>query len=229
MADLNTEDIVTAVRGKLSDTAFDHLMIVDALNFFVNEIYNATRTRRMETNDQIFVSAGDTTADLPDDVDVWTRMTVTSPVTNIYDLKDMYYQYDDFMRAFPKWKTDIARAITAWTDFGNQMRFSAPVLAATTIDIDYCRKPIQATITQAASADTVELDSAYKEMAVLGTLARCMESNEDYAEASSERNNLAPLITTWVRNEGRGQGKTGPVVMRSNRVVGGYTSRNRDW
>lgn len=230
MADLLTLDIVNAVRGKLSDTAFDQELIIDALNFFVAEIYHNTRTRRMESSDQISAAAGDTVADFPDDIDTRINMTVTSP--SVYDLTKLYWEYGDFMRAFPKWQTDVPKALQQWTDFGNQMRFSAPVLTATTISIDYCRMPIPATLTTSTPTDTIELDSSYKELATLGALARCMESNEDYSEGQSERGNLGPLVTSWIRNEARGGGKTGPVIMRTNRRPGGYRTANqanRDW
>lgn len=230
MADLLTEDVITAVRGKLSDTAFDQGMIIDAMNFFVAELYHNTRTRRMETSDQIFVSANDTAADFPEDMDVRTSLVVSSPTSNIYDLEELYMEYGDFMKAFPKWQSDTPQYIHAWTDFGNQLRFSAPALTDTTIDIDYVRVPIPAALnTSTTPKDTIELDSLYKELATLGTLARCMESNEDYAEASSERGNLAPLVTAWIRNEGRGGGRVGPIIMRSNRTRGNKYSRNRTW
>lgn len=226
MADITTKDVITAVRAKLSDSAFDQLLIIDALNFFIADLYHNTRTRRMETNDQLFPGAGDTTADLSDDTDSIIRLTVTSP--NVYDLSDNYMEYGDFMRMFPKWQTDSAKALQQWTDFANALRFSAPLLTNTTIDIDYMRTPVLSTLTSSTPSDSIELDEGYKELATLGTLARCMESNEDYAEAESERQNLAPLVTAWTRNEGRGGIKTGPVIMRSNRRST-RTSRNRDW
>lgn len=227
MADLATSEIITAVRLKLSDTSFDQGMIIDAINFFINQIYHDTRTRRMETYDQIFVSAGDTTADLPDDIDVRLRLTVTSPMW--YDLETLYMEYGDFMKVYPKWQSDVPQPINNWTDFANAMRFATPILADSTIDIDYCRTPVPAILVAdgAAPTDTVELDELYKELVTLGALKRCMESNEDYAEASSEVNNLGPLITAWVRNEGRGGGRTGPIIMRSNRNRAGKYSRNR--
>lgn len=226
MADLTTASIVTAVRAKLSDNEFDQLLIIDALNFFISEIYHDHRTRRMETNDQLFPGVSDTSVDLPDDFDTILRLTVTSP--NVYDLTDNFMEYGDFMRRFPKWQTDSAKALQQWTDFSEQIRFSAPLLTSTTIDIDYLRKPTPVTLTSATPSDSVELDEGYKELATLGTLARCMESNEDYAEAQSERQNLAPLLTAWIVNEGRGGIKTGPTIMRSNRRST-RTSRNRDW
>ncbi len=231
MADLATKDVITAVRLKLSDTAFDQAMIIDAMNFFINELYHNTRTRRMETNDQIFVSANDTTADFPDDIDIRLGLTVTSPTTNVYDIEKLYMEYGDFMKMYPKWQTDSAYPITAWTDFGNAMRFSNPLNVDTTIDIDYLRTPVPANLVADGTTptDTIELDSLYKELATLGTLARCMESNEDYAEASSERNNLASLVTAWIRNEGRGGGRSGPIIMRSNRYRSNKYSRNRTY
>jgi hypothetical protein len=228
MADLATSEIVTAVRNKLSDDQFDQVLIIDAINFFINELYHNTRTRRMETYDQIFSSAGDTDADFPDDMQTLINLTVTAgPSSAPYDFSTKYYEYGDFMRVFPKWLTDVPADPTAWTQFGNQIRYAAPLLEDTTIDIDYLRTPVPALLTENTPTDTIELDELYKELATEGALARCMESNEDYAEASSERGNLAPLVTAWIRNEGRSGVKTGPTIMRSNRNKGYKYSRNR--
>jgi hypothetical protein len=202
-------------------------MIIDALNFFVSSIYHDTRTRRMETNDQLFPSANDTLADLPDDIDVLVSLNVVSP--NFYSFDDLYVAYADFRKRFPKWQSDTPIQPQAWTDFGNQIRFSAPLLTNVTFDIDYTRKPTPALLTEADPTDTIELSTDYKELATLGALKRCMESNEDYAEASSEMANLAPLITSWIRNEARGGIKTGPRVMRTGRIPGGYDQRHRSW
>ncbi len=225
MADLTIAEITTAVRTKLGDTAFDQGVILDAANFFVNMLYSNTRTRRMESNDELFPSQGDTTADFPDDMYIWTAMTVTNPNTYSIDRDSGFYlEYGDFMKSFPKWKTDVQKALYEWTDFGQQMRFAAPLSAATTIDIDYLRYPVPAT----SATGAVELDEFYKELACLGTFIRCMEANEDYGEAATERDNLAPLVTAWTRNEARGGGKAGPIIMRSNRKSGGY-GRHREW
>ncbi len=44
-----------------------------------------------------------------------------------------------------------------------------------------------------------------------------MEIDEDYAEGDQERSLLDPLVTTFIRNEARGGGKTKPTVIRTNR------------
>lgn len=215
MADLTTNAVVVAVRAKLADTAFDQAIILDGLNAFVSELYHNTRTRRMETSDQLFISAGDTTAELPDDIDKLIRLTLTSPT--VYDLTRNYVEYGDFMRLYPQWQTYTAQAPRIWTDFGNEIRFAAPIDLASTIDIDYIRTPVLSALVTTTPTDTVELDDSYKELAVIGTIARCMEANEDYGEAANERANLEPLVVAWVRNEGRGGLKTGPTVMRQGR------------
>lgn len=225
MADLTIAEITLAVRSKLGDLAFDQTVILDAANAFMQELYHNTRTRRMESNDQLYPAIGDTAVDLPDDMDIWLDLSVISP--NVYSINrpsGAYFEYADFKNAFPGWATNTAKQLSEWSDFGGQMRFSAPLALNTTIDIDYNRKPVPA----ASASSSIELDEEYKELAVIGTFARCMEANEDYAEAATERDNLAPLVTSWTRNEARGGGKAGPIIMRTNRRPGGY-GRGRDW
>jgi hypothetical protein len=95
------------------------------------------------------------------------------------------------------------------------MRFAAPLNANHTFAIDYLRAPNEMVNT----GDTCELFSVYRELVARGTLVRIMRTiNEDYQEADAEESKLNPLITAFVRNEGRGGGKTGPAaIVRTNR------------
>lgn len=217
------QDIVDKVRGKLGDTQFDSSLILDAANWFVNQLFFNTQTRMMESNDTLFGSAGDTVIDMPDDFQTYIDSSVISP--QIYEMKDYRLEQATFRKRFPGWQapTTIAGAISYWTDFNNQMRLSQPLLADTTIDIDYCRQPTIMT----SLTDTCEVPDLYQELVVLGSLYRCMDTNEDYPEAAQEIGNLSPLVTAFIASEARGQMRTGPVIIRSNRRRGGI--RNSPW
>ena len=216
-------DIEGWVRGKLSDDSFPTSLIDPAANWFVNSIFNDHAIRKMETNDQISGNAGDTEIDLPSDIQTMLKegLAVISP--QIYHLSDYFMEYGDFMKSFPNFASATPAALTRWTDFSNTIRPAAPLLTDTTINIDYLRLPVQ----MVNPTDECEIDDAYQEMVVLGTLARCMQTNEDYPEAAQELANLAPLITAFVAQEGRGQLKSGPTVIRSNRRGG--NTKERGW
>lgn len=210
------QNIVDRVRGKLGDTAFDQGQILDAANWFVNDLFTTNAMYIMETSDQLFPSAGDVEVDMPDDVQtaIWEGFNVVSP--QIYNMKKWFMQYGDFMQRFPNYTNNPAAQLTFWTFFGNGIRFSAPLTADTQINLDYIRLPNQMT----GLTSVCEVPDTYMEMVVLGALERCMQTNEDYPEASQEIANLAPLRTTFIANMARGQQKTGPVIVRTNRRGG---------
>lgn len=206
-------DIRGWVQGKLQDSAFEDTLIDPAANWFINELFNNTRTRMMEANDQMSGSAGDTAIDFPDDFQTLIKegLYLTSP--QVWDLGPYFMEYGDFMKRFPGYATYTPQLPYQWTDFNNQMRLAAPLSVSVTINCDYLRQPVP----MVKPADTCELPDTYQELVTLGTLARCQEVNEDYGEAQSTRENLAPLVTAFIRNEARGGIKTGPIIMRSNR------------
>lgn len=220
---MTLSDIISKTRGKLGDTSFDSGLITDAANWFVNSLFFNNATRMMESSDILYPSAADTEVDMPDDFQTLVSLNCISP--QIYELKNYHMEYQDFMKRFPAWNSTstVAAAISYWTDFSNQVRFSAPLAADTELAIDYLRLPVA----MANLTDTCEVPDQYQELVILGTLARCMDTNEDYPEASQELANLSPLITAFIANESRGQFRTGPAIMRSNRRRGGI--RRSPW
>jgi hypothetical protein len=199
------------VRGLVGDSSYDLALVDQAINWFINEIHNNSRIRYMETNDQLYVSAGDTEVDWPDDFQTRLFISLISP--QVYPLNKQYTEYETFMANYTNYRVSNHAQIGTWTDFGLGMRFAAPALTDATIDLDYLRRPTP----MIADDDTSDVPDAYEELVSKGALARLMEINEDYGEASTERQNLAPLLTTFIRNEGRGGAKVGPTVMRTNR------------
>lgn len=208
---MTLSDITTKVRRSLSDDSYDATLIMDAANYFIYSLFANTRTRLMETSSTLDGSAGDTEVALPDDINVWTSIYVTSP--QVYDIKDHYAEYGNFMLDHADFATASARAARTWTDFGNQMRFAGPLLTDTTFQIDYVRTPKPMT----AQGSKCELPDQYIELAVRGTKARVLEIDENYDYAGVESDELGPLVTTFIRNEARGGGKTGPTIMRTKR------------
>lgn len=207
----------TVVRGLLTDDQYDATLIDQALNWFVYELFNDTRTRLMESSDLVSALANSSTADYPDDLLTIIGIYVTAP--RVFQLNDAM-EYKSFMRNYADFATATAREVSAWVPYGGQMRFSAPLKTATTFQIDYLRIPTP----MENDSDDCEVPDNYSELVAKGALARIMEINEDYSEAEQERELLAPLLTTFKRNEGRGGGKTGPAsIMRTNRRRNGGT------
>lgn len=204
-------DIKASVRGLLTDDQYDEDLITEAANWFVYELFNNTRTRLMESSDTISAAINDTTADFPSDMMTWIGIYSTSP--SVAEITERHLPYKQFMQRHAGFATATAARLGDWTDFGNAMRFSAPLSVAHTFQIDYLREPTP----MEDDGDDCEVPDRYGELVSKGTLARIMEINEDYAEASQERANMEPLVTTFIRNEARGGGKTGPIIMNSRR------------
>jgi hypothetical protein len=206
-------EIKTAVRGLLQDDQFDDNLLTQAANWFQYEVFNETRSRLMETSDTVEAEAGDTSIDLPSDLMTRIAIYVTAP--QVYELSDAM-SYRQFMANYANFATAPATPLRAWTDYGNAIRPSAPLQTAVTLQIDYLREPTP----MEKDGDDCEIPRRYMEMIAYGTLARAMEINEDREEAADVRDLLAPMLTTFKRNEGRGGGKVGPAA-----VIG--TGRNR--
>lgn len=205
-------EIITSVQGLLQDNEFPQAQIIEAANWFQDKVFNDVNTRIMQVSDILSGSAGDTTIDYPDDIKVVQSLIQTVPVP--LDLKDRFIDYQQFLQSFPGWNTtQLPANINQYTNFGQSMRLSNPLLTDVTIPIDYIRNPVR----MVRLSDTCEIPDKYREMISKGTLAYCMEQNEDYGEAENEWNALAPVITAFNRREAVGQIKTGPVIMKSNR------------
>lgn len=204
-------DIKASVRGLLDDTDYDEDIITEAANWFVYELFNNTRTRLMESSDTLSALINATTLDFPSDFMTLISIYSTSPSVQKMPAA---MEYETFMKSNAGFATATAAAAGDWTMYGNAMRFAAPLLTATTFQLDYLREPTA----MEDDGDDCEVPDRYAELVSKGTLARIMERNEDYAEARQERKLLEPLVTTFIRNEGRGGGKVGPAsVMRTNR------------
>ena len=216
---MKLSEIVSSVRGRLDDQSFSSATITEAANWLQNDIFSSTRTRLMETSTTINVSAGAVVANLPDDFNTIISVYQTSPKT--FDLMPLFINHADFVQMFPDFATKTASVIQYWTDFSNQIRFSAPLSTNVVLAMDYIRQPVA----MARDTDVCEIPDQYKEIITRGTLLRVMEQNEDYAEASSERQIVNALITNFITSEGRGQVKTGPVIMKSNRRRYSLTGR----
>lgn len=208
---MTLSEIIASVRRLLQDDEYDAVTITEAANWFVYELFNNNHIRLMETTTTLQMAEGDTTVSFPDDLMVWTTIYLTSP--QVYDLYATYMQYGDFMKGYANFATATPAQARNWTDFNNGMRFTAPVSTDSVINLDYIREPVP----MENDGDECEIPSRYAELVSKGTKARIMEIDEDYDEAKQERNLLAPLVTTFIRNESRGGGKTKPIVMRTNR------------
>lgn len=208
---LQLPDIRQAVRSNLDDMQYDSSKIDAAINWFQYELFNNTRTGLMETSVTLNPTAGATSVPFPDDFQVMLNLTVTSP--SIYSIWNYRMPQQTFDRDFPGYGSYAARDLYETTVYGRTLRFSAPLRTNTTLVMDYVRKPAKAT----ESSPVLEVPDQYEELVVLGAQARVMEVNEDFAEAAQIRDNLDPLMTVFIRNEGRGGAIAGPRLMRSNR------------
>ena len=204
-------DIRTAVRTLLQDDQYDDATILMAANWFVYELCNNNRLRIMEDSETITGAAGDTTVPFPETSLAWISIYATAP--SIFDISDKYQDYNSFMRNHANFATATAGRAGAWTDFGNAMRFTQPLSVEHTFQFDFVREPVP----MEADSDTCEIPGRYIELVARGTKARILEIEEDYDLAQNERDQLDPLVTTFIRNEARGGGKTRPTVIGTRR------------
>lgn len=219
MDPLKRSQVVTKVRRLLQDDAYDADVITDAANWFQDELFNNNHLRIAESSATLTAEQGDTTLDVPDDFktvikDGFYCTSATSP----YEMGQYRTGYTAFMRQYANFATASQQQARAWTDFGNKIRFAAPLNASHTFQLDYLLRPKHVV----RDSDKFLITVAYEEMFCKGTLIRVMDVDEDYDNSTDERNNLAPLQTAFIKNESRGQFTTGPNRIPTNRGRGGY-------
>jgi hypothetical protein len=219
-ATMTLAEIRESVRTQLGDDEYDADVIDEAANWMQYQLFNDHRLRIAEETDTISVSTGDSSADFPDDM-----MTLIYLGNGSASILNDEIDYNLFMQDNPNWSSADSAVMGSWTRYGNGIRFATPLSQAYTMPIDYLREP---TLME-ADDDECEIPARYKEMFVKGTTIRVKEIDEDYDVAQADRDNLAPMITTFVRNEGRGGGKVGPTVMRTNRGRAGGYRADRDF
>jgi hypothetical protein len=215
---MELSDYRTIVRGLLVDTDYDQTLIDQALNWSVYELCNNNRLRIMEASDTVTASQGDTVLEFPSDMMTLIREGFYATVPQVVEMNNNFVEYGNFMKNYANFATANQQRASMWTDFGNQARFSAPLNADHTFQVDYLRVPTP----MEDDGDACEIPDRYSELVSKMGLARIMEINEDYAEAQQERQNFAPLMTTFIRNEARGGFKTGGTVMRQGRSRNPY-------
>lgn len=211
MADLTLKQIKASTRRLLQDNQYDEATIVEAANWVVNELCNNNRLRIMERSAELEAAQGDTTVDFPEDMMTLVEAYVTSP--QVYNFKDQYVEYGDFMSNYANFATSTQAQGRAWTDFGNAIRFAAPLNGRHLFQIDYLGEPEP----MQRDGDVCVIPARYAELVNRLTKARVLEIEEDYDSAAEERNIISPQMTTFIRNEARGGIKTGPTIMRTRR------------
>lgn len=206
-------DIKNDVRGLLQDDQFDEDLITQGANWYQNWLFARYRLRMAESDDTMTALAGATSVDFPSDM--LTRIAIWCTSPNTFNMRSGFQEYETFMQNNAGFATASPAQARSWTEFGRAMRLSAPLSANHTFQIDYLRTPVD----MENDGDDCELPDIYREMMARGTLVGMMTINEDYEEADQQRTDfLSPLETVFVRNEGRGGGKTGPAaVVRTNR------------
>jgi hypothetical protein len=204
-------NIKTVVRQLLQDDEYDGDVITSAANWFIYEILSNNRTRLMEDSEELTASQGDTTVDFPANAMAWIDIYTTIP--QVYGMSKNFTEYADFMSSFANFASAAQGQAGSWTQYGNAMRFSHPLNADHTFQIDFIREPLK----MVRDSDPCELPDRYEELVARGAKARILEIEEDYEYGQQERDILDPLVTAFIKNESRGGGKTRPTVIRTGR------------
>lgn len=217
-------EIKADVRSLLDDDQYDEDKIARAANDFQNELFTRYKLRMAEASDTLNISQADTSVEFPVDFLTLLEMTLIYSATQYQNIKKHYVGYEDFMRNYANFSVASQMRPQTWTEFGGGARFSNPSDADYVLNIDYIRLPEM----MVDDSDESELRKVWREVMNLGTLARVMEINEDYEEASQERDKLDPFLTTFVAREGRGTIKVGPNIIGQGRGRSTYRA-DRDF
>jgi hypothetical protein len=210
-------DIKTAVKMLFDDPDLDDDTITAAANWFINRLFTTYRLRMAEASTTLYGNQGVSIVPFP--ADYLTRIAIYSTTPRVFNMREGFEEYETFMSNYSNFATASPAQAYAWTEYGKVMRFSNPLNVPHIFQVDYLRTPL----VMAEDGDECELGAVWAELVAKGTQIGIMEINEDYNEADQLWNGtrFQRLLTSFISQEGRGGGKTGPrVVLRTNRGRG---------
>lgn len=189
-------DLRTLVRKKIKDTSYD----ADTVDGFINDAIVEIADLYPWVYFQKVVSGALTvdehTYEQQSDHQTTTRLVIIHPTTptSFWDITKYRKNSDRFFDLYPAPENQDGSQPHTWTEYGNQIYFSAPVDLAYTLKQFYQRLPIELT----ADADVPDLPRNFREAIILGASYRCEEERQNYDIAGVLQNRFNDRISDLI-------------------------------
>lgn len=176
------QDIRNRVRTKIKDSAYSANDIDGFINDAQQEIADLYTWKYFEKSVAGALTVGEYTFELQDDHQITQRLILIHPTqANTYiNITDNYMESDMFFDRYPAPDTLDNAQPYSWTEYGDQVYFSAPVDLAYSLRTYYLKTPTELT----ADSDVPELPRNFREALVYGAAYRVEQERDNYDIAS---------------------------------------------
>jgi len=216
--------LYTRVQNKLDDPSFDTSKLLDWINDTEREVFNRYRINIQEQQiDTITTTAGSRAlTGLPGVVGTgvgqYISLRIILPVN--YSRVIPYVEYEDADVYYPNYNLLGQGTPIAWFIFDGTPTLLNNADKTYTLSAKYTMLPTALV----NGSDTPNIPEEFSEITVLGTYARALEFNDEYAEARSVRQQFLKLCADYVDST-RGTAGTSHQMRRPNTVNRNITMR----
>lgn len=186
-------DLRTKLRTQIGDSNLDSTVILDALNYAEQSIFNTveiTLNSDYQSN-TVATGANTLTTALPDDLQRITALYVTSPTGYATDLTECFVSPKEFRKLFPV--VDQTNPLKYWT-FWTGVEFSTLADQDHSIRIDY----IKSVPLLSDDSDVPSIPEAFEELLILGAKMRIYEQKEDFDYAGQFQTRYGDLLEAFL-------------------------------
>ena len=186
-------DLRTKLRTQIGDSSLDSTVILDALNYTEQSIFNTlelTLNSSYQAN-TVVAGANTVTTALPTDLQKITALYVTSPAGYATDLSECFVSPKEFRKMFPV--VDQSSPLKYWT-FWTSIEFSTLADQDHSIRIDYTKSmPLLS-----GDSDVPSIPQAFEELLILGAKIRIYEQKEDFDYAGQFQTRYGDLLEAFL-------------------------------
>jgi hypothetical protein len=186
-------DLRTKLRTQIGDSSLDSTVILDALNYTEQSIFNTlelTLNSDYQAN-TVLAGANTVTTALPTDLQRITALYVTSPAGYATDLTECFVSPKEFRKQFPV--VDQTNPLKYWT-FWTGVEFSTLADQDHSIRIDYTK----AMPLLSGDSDVPSIPQAFEELLILGAKMRIYEQKEDFDYAGQFQTRYGDLMEAFL-------------------------------
>lgn len=183
----------TKLRTQIGDQSLDSTVMLDALNYTEQSIFNTLELTLNSTYQNNSVLAGLNTLNtaLPTDLQRITALYITAPTGYAADLTECFISPKEFRKLYPV--VDTTNPLKYWT-FWTGVEFATLADQDHTIRIDY----IKSMPLLSADADVPSIPQSFEELLILGAKMRIYEQKEDFDYAGQFQSRYADLLEAFL-------------------------------
>lgn len=186
-------DLKTKLRTQIGDSSIDSTILLDALNYTEQSIFNnfeLTLNSSYQSN-TVAAGANTLTTALPSDLQRITALFVTSPTAYAADLTENFVSPKEFRKAYPVVNT--TNPLKYWT-YWTGVEFSTLADQEHTVRLDY----IKSMPLLSGDSDVPSIPQSFEELLVLGAKIRIYEQKEDFDYAGQFQTRYGDLLEAFL-------------------------------